>query len=318
MKKFVVSKEESNQTLEKFVKKSLSDAPLGFIYKLFRKKDVKVNGHWQDSKFVISEGDEISIFVTDQQYNDFVKERENKKIKDISSWIIYEDSNIILVNKPRGILVQKDSSNDAALDDMVISYLINKKEYQVGAAYTPAPVHRLDRNTAGIVIFGKNLPTLQSLALAIQDKNKITKKYLTLVEGIVDREGSIDIPLKKLTNGRVIKDDIEGKESHTLYSRTKTYKDYSLVEVTLLTGRTHQIRVHFSLIGHPVIGDAKYGNYSLNKKFEKTYGFNNQFLCSYYLKFNNLDNNLQYLNGKEFKIDLPNDLMDLLVKLMDN
>lgn len=318
MKKFTVSKQESNQTLEKYVKKSLSDAPLSFIYKLFRKKDVKVNGHWQDAKYIVREGEEIFIYVTDEQYKDFSTQKQIKSFQNISSWIIYEDENIILINKPRGVLVQKDDSNETALDEMVISYLVNKNEYSIGSAYTPAPAHRLDRNTAGIVIFGKNLPALQTLAKSIQDKDKITKKYLTLVDGITDSEGEINYPLKKLNNGRVIYDKEEGKESRTLYKRIKTYKDFSLVEVTLLTGRTHQIRVHFSLINHPVIGDAKYGNYELNKQLEKQYGFKNQFLVSYYLKFNNLDDDLQYLNGREFKVELPKELMDFLVKLNNN
>lgn len=320
MKKFIVLKEENGQTLEKYVRKIMPLAPLGFIYKLFRKKDIKVNGHWQDKKYVINTNDEIAVYVTDAQLEEFEKVKSIRNLSNISSWIVYEDNNILIINKPRGVLVQKDDSNCEALDDMVISYLTNKKEYDpnINRAFTPAPVHRLDRNTSGLVIFGKNLIALQEMADAIKDKTKITKKYYALVDGITDMEGKIDYSLKKLNNGRVIKDEQDGKESHTVYKRIKCYGEYSLLEVTLLTGRTHQIRVHLSLIEHPVIGDSKYGNYELNKQIEEKYNFKNQFLVSYYLGINNLTGELKYLNNKEFKIEIPYEMMELLFNLNNN
>lgn len=317
MQKYVVSFNESNQTLEKYVKKILKDAPLSFIYKLFRKKDIKVNSHHQDAKYILNEGDEVSIYVTDEKLHEFTKEKEIRKTKDISSWIIYEDINILLINKPRGILVQKDKCGDDALDDMVISYLISKKEYdpKINQGFTPAPVHRLDRNTAGIVIFGKNLKSLQSLGEIINDKTKVEKRYITLVKGNAPKIGQIDFALKKLNNGRVIIDNKEGKESHTLFKCIDSFNGYSLLDVTLLTGRTHQIRVHLSEKGFPIIGDSKYGDYELNKEIEKTYHFKNQFLVSYYLKFIELDSNLKYLNNKEFCIKLPSDCSKLIESL---
>ena len=166
----IVKKEESGQTLEKYVKKILSNAPVSFIYKLFRKKDVKINGHWQDLKYIINEGEEVKIFVTDQQLEEFKTQRQSKALQDISKWIIYEDENILLINKPRGVLVQKCNSDADALDEMVLSYL--KYDSNSLQAYKPAPAHRLDRNTAGIVVFGKNIQTLRALADALNDKNK--------------------------------------------------------------------------------------------------------------------------------------------------
>ena len=313
----IVKKEESGQTLEKYTKKVLKNAPLSFIYKLFRKKDVKVNGHWEDKKFVVSEGDEVKIFVTDSQIEEFKQIKNTKYSEDISSWIVYEDINILLINKPRGVLVQKDSSNSSALDEMVISYLVNKGEYDPNKdlGFSPAPAHRIDRNTAGIVIFGKNIATLRYLSQVMQDKDKVSKTYLALVKGKIDKRIVIDKPLLKNTKTGLVSVSIDGKEAKTIVNPIKEYGDYSLVAATLLTGRTHQIRVHLSSIERPIIGDNKYGDYSLNKEIEKKYGFSNQFLVAYKLDLGKLDEPLKYLSNKSFKIDLPSEMNDLLSKI---
>ena len=312
-----VKKEETGQSLEKYVKKVLSSAPMSFIYKLFRKKDVKVDGHWQDMKYVISEGDEVKIFVTDLQLEEFKSHKEIKASSDISNWIIYEDDNVLLINKPRGILIQKDSSNDEALDEMVLLYLSNKGEYdpQSVSAYKPAPAHRLDRNTAGIVVFGKNITALRELADIINDKSKVSKRYLALVKGEINQDGEINASLEKnAKNGRVYVNE-NGKSSLTKYKVVKKLDGYTLLEVELLTGRTHQIRVHMAYINHPVVGDSKYGDFSLNKEIESKYGFKNQFLVAYQLCFHSLDNNLKYLSNKKIEIPLPKEMSDLLDKL---
>ncbi|MBQ6920343.1 MAG: RluA family pseudouridine synthase [Bacilli bacterium] len=311
---FIIKKEEEGQTLEKFVKKVLSEAPLSFIYKLFRKKDVKVNGHWQDKKYFISSGEEISIYITDSQLEEFKRQVESKQVEDISSWIIYEDENILLVNKPRGVLVQKNSEDSNALDEMVISYLINKGEYDPNKnlGYKPAPVHRLDRNTAGIVVFGKNIATLRYLADALNDKSVIQKKYLTLVKGEIDKDGEIIAPLLKNSKTQRVTVSKEGKKAITKYKVVETFKGYTLLKVELLTGRTHQIRVHMAYINHPVVGDSKYGDYGLNKELESKYGFKNQFLEAYQLDFNKLNNPLKYLSGRSFKISLIDEFLNLI------
>ena len=319
MQKYIISNKDSGQTLEKFVKKVLKDAPLSIIYKLFRKKDVKVNGHWEKEKYIVSEGEEISIFLPDEKLNEFIEQKEVENIDNVSSWIIYEDENIILVNKPRGVLVQKGKEDDVALDDMVVAYLVNKGEYDPNKdlSFTPAPVHRLDRNTAGIVIFGKNLKTIQYLNTVINDKNIVQKEYLALVKGHVLESGIIDKPLFKKTTHVEVNEE-EGKEAVTQYSLVRHVSDYSLVNVVLLTGRTHQIRVHFSYINHPIIGDSKYGDYSLNKKIEELYKFKNQFLVAYKLKFKELSGHLDYLSNKTFEVELPHEFIELLQILEHN
>lgn len=313
----IVKKEESGQTLEKYVKKILSNAPMSFIYKLFRKKDVKVNGHWQDKKYVISENEEIKIYVTDSQLEEFKTVKEIKASQDISSWIIYEDKNILLINKPRGVLVQKGESSDDALDEMVLAYLTSKGEYDPNSlsAYKPAPAHRLDRNTAGIIIFGKNIATLRDLADSLNDKKQISKRYLTLVKGEISEPGEISVPLEKNSkDGRVYVNE-KGKPAITKYKVEKKYSGYTLLEVELLTGRTHQIRAHMAYINHPVIGDSKYGDFQLNKEIESKYHFKNQFLIAYKLDFKKLDNSLKYLSGKSFEISLNQEFLDLLENL---
>lgn len=318
MRKYIVSSKEAGQTLFNYTKKILKNAPSSVIYKLFRKKDVKVNGHWQNEKYIVNENEEISIFLSEDKFVEFENSLKEASVSHVSDWIVYEDKNVLIINKPRGVLVQKAIASDIALDDMVISYLMNKGEYDpnVEKSYTPSPAHRIDRNTAGLVVFGKSLRVLQELAGIMADKNKAEKRYLALVKGEVT-EGKIDVPLTK--NGSLVFTDKEnGKEAITEYKLVEKVSDYSLVDIHLLTGRTHQIRVHFAYIEHPLVGDAKYGDFSLNKEIEKKYGFSHQFLVAYYLAFHHLEGELTYLNNKPFMIELPQECMELLTKLKDN
>ena len=317
MKQYIVTSKDEGQTLEKYVKKVLSDVPLSFIYRLFRKKDVRVNNHHEDMKTKIQTGDVVSIYITDEKLNEFqTKAKEVTPSDELIPFIVYEDENILIINKPRGLLVQKDQKNVKALDDMVLSYLLYKNEYDPNnKAFTPGPCHRLDRNTQGIVIFGKNIQTLQYLMEIMQDKSRIEKHYLALVKGNIDKPGKVDAPLKKITDKSLVKiASIKdgGKEAITLYEPIKNYQDYCLLSLTLLTGRTHQIRVHMAYINHPVIGDNKYGDFTINKEFEKKYHFVNQFLVAKSVKFNNLNYPLDYLNNQKFEVNIDNDMFQIL------
>ena len=318
MQKFIVNQKESGQTLEKYVKKVLSIAPLSFIYKLFRKKDVRINNHWEKEHTKIHQGDLVTIYVTDSQYEEFSQTKEieaNDKIKDL---VVYEDNNILIVNKPRGILVQKDKTNVEALDDMVLSYLAYKGEYSSNSISTPGPAHRLDRNTCGLVIFGKNTATLQYLFKIISERNDISKHYITLVKGCVDKDGFVDVPLKKNeSTSLVFPTSVEdgGKPARTNYRVIKSSNEYSLLDVTLETGRTHQIRVHMAYINHPVIGDNKYGDFDLNHLIEKEYGFKNQFLIANRIDFGDLKEPLTNLKKRHIEVDMPLEFKELLDKL---
>ena len=318
MKEYRVSLSEAGQTLEKYVLKVLSSAPKSFIYKLFRKKDVKVNGHHEDLKYRLNEGDEIRIYVTDEQYQDFSKEKElnpNLKIKD---WIIYEDDNVLFVNKPKGLLVQKSTPQDESLDQLVVEYLIATGSYNPNKekAFVPGPAHRLDRNTSGIVAFGKNHASLELLFDLFKSHDLINKHYLALVIGQMEKEkGTIDAPLKKNEKDNTVKVAKDGKNAKTVYRLIKQYQDYALLDVTLLTGRTHQIRVHMAYINHPIVGDAKYGNFNANRVFKTEFGFSSQFLHAYKIGFGDLPMPLTNLSRKEFTAEPNEEIANILTKL---
>lgn len=314
MQKIVISSKESNQRVDKYVKKYLNLAPLSFIYKLFRKKDVKINGHWVKENYILKEGEELTIFVSDSQIEEFSKVKEIERVN-LNHEIVYEDENILIINKPRGLLVHGDEQEKKlTLANEVINYLYFKGEYdpKVDKAFTPAPAHRLDRNTSGLVVFAKNLESLQELETLFKEKEDIKKEYQALVVGHLSSKQVIDAPLLKDTKTGLVRISKLGKSAVTIVNPIKFIKDYTLVNVTILTGRTHQIRVHLASINHPVVGDSKYGDFKVNKEFKDLYKFENQFLTAYKLSFKNIKGHLGYLSDKSFECFLPNEELKLL------
>ena len=288
MREYKISKEENNIRLDKYVKKILKDAPLSMIYKLFRKKDIKVNGKAANDKTVLQEGDTVRIYLVEEKYNDVVSQKK-VNIKEHHFKVVYEDDNILIVSKPVGIVVQDaENVNEATLTDEVRSYLVEKKEYnpeeQIG--FDPSPAHRIDRNTSGLVIYGKNIEALQELNEMFKNRTGIDKSYLALVCGKITKEGRIDKPLFKDENDKTVRvDNRLGKTAITEYKPLVFSEDFTLVEAHILTGRTHQIRVHFSSINHPLVGDKKYGNFGVNFEFTKMFKWKNQFLHAYRIFF---------------------------------
>ena len=316
--KYIVSEKDGKRRIDKVVRKILSGAPLSFIYKMFRKKDVKVNSKRVDINYIINPGDEIEIYITDEYLNKF---KENKEIKitknDLN--IIYEDENIIVIDKPSGILVC-NGDKDITLQMKVSSYLYQKGDIDSNniTNFNPSPAHRLDRNTSGIIFFGKNEMALQELYKLFLDRDSIEKRYLALVSGITSNSGTINKSLIKDDKTGIVKVTSSnlGKTAITKYVKKEEFKNkYSLLDLELITGRTHQLRVHLASINHPIIGDSKYGDFKVNKIFEKEFGLKNQFLHSYYFKFKDIDGYLSYLSNKEFISKLPSKYNNILSEL---
>jgi len=318
MKKLQVSKEESNQKLEKYIRKSFKELPLSYIYKLFRKRDVKVNGKRENKDYVVQEGDIIEAYID----SSFEISEENSSFKKVryDLDIVYEDENVLFVNKKEGVLVHEgDDGNDVnTLNNQVVSYLIDKGEYDPSSkAFIPSPAHRLDRNTSGIIMYGKNIESLQCLFELLKSHENISKYYLTLVHAHVTKRGIIEDKLLKDEKNKKVYVSSKGLEAKTIYRPLKFNDDYSLLEVELLTGRTHQIRVHLSYHDMPIVGDSKYGDFTINKEFKSKYGVEHQFLCSYKLYFKNIEGKLGYLSNREFKIELDKEKKKILEDIFD-
>ena len=223
--------------------------------------------------------------------------------------IVYEDNNLLVINKPRGLLLQQDGDNShESLDKIVSDYL----------KATAMPVHRIDKDTSGLCVFAKNKNTADEMSKVFNDHSQIEKHYITLVAGQVEADGVVDAPLRKsFERKKMVVAPLKSgaKMAITRYHILEKYKDYTLLDVQLLTGRTHQIRAHMSYIRHHVVGDIKYGDYKINNIFKREYGFENQFLHAQKLKFLDLKGSLNYLKNKEFSCNLPPELEEILKKL---
>lgn len=228
---------------------------------------------------------------------------------DIKDIIIFDDSNLLIINKPRGLLLQQDGDNShESLDKYVSDYL----------KMTAMPVHRLDKDTSGLCIFSKNKKAADEMGKIFNDHSQIEKHYLTLVAGNINEDGVVDAPLRKsFERKKMVVAPLKSgaKQAITKYHPVEQFKDYTLLDIQLLTGRTHQIRAHMSYIRHHVVGDIKYGDFKINNVFKREFNFENQFLHAYKLKFLDIKGPLNYLKNQEFSVNLPNELQEILNKL---
>ena len=318
---FTIDELNANQRIDKVIRRTLNDAPLSFIFKMFRQKDIKVNGKRVNISYITKLGDEVSVYIKEDLLKEFSSNKEVRPVK-CDMDILYEDENLLIVNKPKGLLVHGDEGEKRiTLHNMFLNYLIAKKEYDPNnvTKFVPGPAHRLDRNTSGIVIFGKNLITLQELLELFRVKTNIEKSYLALLVGQTPQEGKIDYPrLKDNDKGMVKVGRIEkgAKEALTTYKVEKKYGNYTLVRAKLVTGRTHQLRVHFQAIKHPIVGDAKYGDYKVNKEFEERFNLKSQFLHAATFEFKKIEGHLSYMSNKKFEAPLPKKELEILTNLM--
>lgn len=311
-----ITENEEAQRLDRFLKKYLKNAPLSYIYKLIR-KSVKVNGKRGKEDLMLEKGDEINIYISEQELCGFQKKESNLKAKR-QFGIVYEDENILIVDKPFGLLTHGDKQEKKNhLANQVISYLIEKGEYLPAKerTFVPSPVNRLDRNTSGLVIFGKNAASLKELNFMIRQRGYVDKYYMTIVHGNLKNELELFDKMKKDEKRNMVEvmdaDDSDGKLMQTAVRPLAHAKGYTLCEVKLITGRTHQIRAHLAKAGYPVLGDAKYGKSADNDKTFSKFKLSTQFLHAYKLDFKKGYESLEYMQGKIIEVRLPERLSEI-------
>ena len=311
-----ITENEEAQRLDRFLKKYLKNAPLSYIYKLIR-KSVKVNGKRGKEDLMLEKGDEINIYISEQELCGFQKKESNLKAKR-QFGIVYEDENILIVDKPFGLLTHGDKQEKKNhLANQVISYLIEKGEYLPAKerTFVPSPVNRLDRNTSGLVIFGKNAASLKELNFMIRQRGCVDKYYMTIVHGNLKNELELFDKMKKDEKRNMVEvmdaDDSDGKLMQTAVRPLAHAKGYTLCEVKLITGRTHQIRAHLAKAGYPVLGDAKYGKSADNDKTFSKFKLSTQVLHAYKLDFKKGYDSLEYMQGKIIEGRLPERLSEI-------
>ena len=313
MKEIVINKNDENQRLDKFLQKALPNLPVSLMYKYIRKKRIKLNQKYCRNNNILQEGDVLQLFINDEFF-----EKNNKKLFlncKIGLQIVFEDDNILVVNKPPGLLVHEDKTETVnTLINGICKYLWQKHEYnpEKENSFTPALCHRIDRNTSGLVIAAKNAETLRILNEKFKN-HEIIKKYICLVHGnLTPKEAILQAYLKKDANKNQVTISNTPQPGYKIiktgYKVLKSSTKISLLEVTLFTGRTHQIRAQFAHIGHPLIGDNKYGRIAQNKNLE----LNRQALIAFSITFKFKSNaySLNYLNNLTLKLN-NNDLKTL-------
>lgn len=309
MIEILVEQDQQHQRLDRFLKKYLPKASLSHIYKMIR-KDIKVNGKRKKPEYVLVLGDVLQLYVDQDVIDSFGEEKKAPKSKRQFS-VVYEDENLLVVNKPRGLLTHGDQfEKKNTLVNQVIDYLVTKGDYVFSRnnTFIPAPVNRLDRNTSGIVLFGKNNVALQLLNQIIKEKKCIRKFYLTIGEGLLEESVSLKSRMVKdeRRNRISVKDeDSEGKYMETILRPLERKNGFSLIEAELITGRTHQIRAHMASQNLNMIGDGKYGDPKCNEQMKTRFGLTSQFLHAYKVEFNQCPEPLDYLEGKVLEAPLP-------------
>jgi len=329
MKQFNVQQNEAGQRLDKLLAKLLNKAPKSFIYKMLRKKNITLNGKKADGSEKLEVKDLITLFLSDETIEQFREQIETTTV-DAPLTVIYEDQHILVVNKPLGVLSQKAEKGDVSMVEYIISYLLTTKQItkEQLISFKPAVCNRLDRNTGGVLIAGKSLLGLQEMAKLFKSR-ALNKYYLCIVKGKVEEKkrmegylskdeekNQVKIYPKQLENTEYICTEYEpiaySKSSPSYLQKADSVKDsnesfgnFTLLKVKLITGKSHQIRAHLASIGHPLIGDYKYGDQKTNHYFKKKYDLSHQLLHSYQVVFPKLEGELSNLADKTFTAEVP-------------
>lgn len=331
MREVSIGKNEAGQRLDKMLTKYLNQAPKSFLYKMLRKKNITLNGKKANGNEKLMVGDTIKLFLSDDTLEKFTnhsqsfhlpdkegdfhsnnleKRRDGKEITSCLD-IIYEDENVLIINKPVGILSQKADKNEESVVDQVITHCLEagkmgREELQF---FRPSVCNRLDRNTSGILVAGVSLLGLQQMAKLFHDRT-IHKYYYCMVAGQLKKGKRISGYLTKdheKNKVTITKEPItkESQRIETEYEPLSMGKHVTYVRVYLITGRSHQIRAHLSSIGHPIIGDVKYGEVGTNRYYKKQYGVKNQMLHAGEIQFPEMEGEFKGLSGKIITAPLP-------------
>lgn len=323
MRQYTISENEAGQRLDKFLQKYMPAAPVSFFYKMLRKKNITLNGKKAEGKEKILAGDQIVLFLSDETIEGFQTgkalsteyEQAYRTLTGIT--VVYEDADILVMNKPADVLSQKAKEGDLSLNEWLVGYLLLNGKYQKEqlATFRPSVCNRLDRNTLGLVIGAKSLRGSQYMSELLRTR-QVKKFYRLLAKGQITKEETLE--------GYLVKDEQKNqvhlvrspqeKASYiqTRYYPVKHFSDRTLVEVELITGKTHQIRIHMACTGHPVLGDYKYGDRKWNDQYKKNYQIGSQMLYACRLEFGELRAPFDALSGKVIEAPQP----EIFSKLM--
>lgn len=299
MKEFIIKKNEENQRFDKYLKKLLPNATSSFLYKMLRKKNITLNGKKAEGNETLANGDKVCVFFSDETFEKFCGNsiQQNDEFQQLSALslagieIIYEDDDILIANKPFNMLSQKATVSDISANERLLGYLIRQKKLSLNdfLTFRPSVCNRLDRNTTGLLLMGISLKGSQELSTMLRERS-IQKYYLAMVSGKLIKGEHLkgyltkDEKTNRVTlSSRKISED--SKPIETAYEPLGSANGTTLLKVHLITGKTHQIRAHLSSIGHPIIGDPKYGNPQINKIYMKDYKIKAQLLHAYRLEF---------------------------------
>ena len=323
MREILISQNEKEQKLLKLLQKYFKGQADSFLYKMLRKKNILLNGKKADGKEILQLGDIVQLYFSEESLGKLLQERESTE-KELwtqkwQSAILYEDNHCILFNKPVGLLSENDGSSSFSVNSLLLSYMRTKGELskEQEKSFRPGIANRLDRNTSGIIIFGKSLGGLQAFAKLLQSHD-LEKKYYALVYGDFQKTGMQEHFLEKDKGQNKALESERGKRVKSAFEKLACVESsvgpLSLLSVQIFTGKTHQIRTQLSLLSHPIVGDDKYGDTRKNARLRKTLPLSYQLLHAYSLRFPKLPESsvLFSLSEKCFFAPLPKEYFEIL------